>query len=126
MKILKITFLIIAVSFGSCNKSNPKIENNCVSCEGKKIIKVLTDEPAHVRIPCHDPVIFIFELSNQYDGISGILPCTEIPSKYRVEGESVLISGNITNCLEVVCGAPNIRILPYNVFELTIIKSNER
>jgi hypothetical protein len=52
------------------------------------------------------------------------LPCNEIPSKYRIDGTSVLISGNITNCLQVVCSAPNIKLAPSNLFELTTIKSN--
>jgi hypothetical protein len=115
----------MASAFTCGKEDNGNTDNNCASCEGKEIIKILIDEPAHVRQCPRDPIVFSFELNNQYEGIFGILPCNEIPLEYRIDGTPVLISGNITNCLQIVCGAPNIKLAPSNLFELTTIKSNK-
>ncbi|MDR0667563.1 MAG: hypothetical protein LBF90_02970 [Prevotellaceae bacterium] len=119
-----ILLIIISISFAGCSKRDIKTDTNCVSCEEKNTFKILINEPAHVRIQCTEPITFSFELDNQYDGINGIVPCNEIPLKYRIDGKSVLISGTIYSCLVAVCATPDTRRLPFNVFELTTIKTN--
>jgi hypothetical protein len=103
--------------------------SECVSCDEKKVIKILNEEPAYLRKGCFEHVgrvdTFYFELINYYDGIFSLFPCNEIPKEYRNEGMSVFISGNITNCQELGgCIEPNIKLAPINIFELTIIKDS--
>jgi hypothetical protein len=96
-------------------------------CEGKEIIKVLKDEPAYVVKGCFEynrVDTFSLELVNEKEEIIDIFPCVEIPKEYQMEGLSVLISGNIMDCMEVneCLMSPYIYLLPTNMFELTDIK----
>ena len=100
-----------------------------ISCEDKRIIKVLEDEPVFVRKRCFDHVgrtdAFCFELVNRHFDLSGssLFPFEVIPKQYRKEGLSVYISGNVISCMvSGGCSEPNIRLAPIHLFELKSIK----
>jgi hypothetical protein len=115
-----------------CNNSSNEIpDDNDVSCkcEGKIIIKVLKDEPASIVKGCfeyHRVDSFSFSLVNEPEAIAGIFPCNEIPKEYRIDGLPVLISGNISSCkvFNACLMAPNVKLAPINIIELTDIKYN--
>ena len=102
------------------------------SCDDdeKKTVKVLKDEPVYVRKKCLTHVggidAFYFEFANtrsEFFSEGGIFPISEIPEKYRKEGQPVKISGNVINCTVTGgCGGANIRLGYMHLFELNSIK----
>jgi hypothetical protein len=130
----KMLFILLSVTILCCNNNSDEItDNNDVSCEcdGKKIIKVLKDEPAYIVKGCfeyHRVDSFSFDLINEQEAVIGIFSCNEIPEEYRIEGLAVLISGNISSCVAFngCLMAPNVKLAPTNIFELTDIKYNSR
>jgi hypothetical protein len=106
----------------------PTDNDDCASCEGKEILKVLTDEPAYIKKRCFEHLgridTFYFELVTHYEELRSpdIFPCNIIPEEYRKDGLPVKISGNITNCMVLGgCSEPNIKLETINVFELKSI-----
>jgi hypothetical protein len=124
--------LLILAGIVSCGKEEQDI--SCATCENKEIIMVLDNEPAHIKeitFPATDVFgFFAFELDVQYNGIHGkfIVPCSKIPDEYHIDGLSVKISGNITNCIHSIDDyLPSTDIAEpftyeYNIFELKSIK----
>ena len=105
-----------------------------LSCEDKRVIKVLEEEPAYIRKGCFEHLrgvdAFVFELVNIHNDLysqgRALFPLGDIPEQYRKEGMSVYISGNVVNCAIGGCSEPNIRISPINAFELKSIKINNK
>jgi hypothetical protein len=98
-----------------------------INCQKGEIIKVLQYEKAIVRaIPFSQEDgldSFGFELISQYDEVrpAPIVPFNgAIPDAFRVEGLSVIVSGNIFDCL-VVPDLSDTRLSPFNLFECTFI-----
>ncbi|MDR1552570.1 MAG: hypothetical protein LBS69_03780 [Prevotellaceae bacterium] len=131
---LKITaiLLILAGMIVACGKEKEDI--SCTTCDNKEIIMVLDDEPVHIKeitFPATDVFgFFVFELDIQYNGVNSkfIVPCNKIPDKYHIDGLSVKISGNITNCIHRIYDyLPSTDIAEpftyeYNIFELKSIR----
>jgi hypothetical protein len=137
--ILKITAmtLMLAGGFGSCGEKGTiiNIENSdYASCEDKKIVKVLKDEPVYIRKHCFEHVgridTFYFDLVNSHSEFfseTGLFPCGEIPEQYRKDGLCVSISGDVTSCVTAGgCIEPNIRLAYIHFFELKSIKINNK
>jgi hypothetical protein len=115
----------------SGNTDKPAVNADCASCEGKAILKVLTEEPAYIKKMCFEHLgridTFYFELVTHYEEFRSpvIFPCNIIPEEYRKDGLTVKISGHITNCMVLGgCSEPNIRLGTINVFELKSIKND--
>ena len=136
----KICFFLLAICLigAACKKNKLEDEGNgefpvWTSCEDKKILKILENEPAIVRKQCFEHVervdTFFFELVNQYSeffSIGGIFPVGEIPQQYRKEGLSVYIGGNVTSCTVLGgCSEPDIKLAAIPLFESKSIKANE-
>ena len=123
-------FLFMACEPTSMQTFNPPGEvpmnsnTDCGACAQKKITKVLENELATIvysGVPIQsegvDSLAFVTELNNQ----ETLYPCYgQVPMEYRKEGLKVRISGNVTNC-GVSRYAPNARLLPAYIFELTSI-----
>ena len=136
--IQKVAVVILCVVFlmawGCGSKKMSDIEgSDSISCENKKILKILNDEPAIVRKQCFEHVgrvdTFYFELVNrhfEFFSDVGVFPVGVIPQQYRKEGLSVYISGNVTSCYVLGgCSEPNIRVAFIPLFELKSININE-
>ena len=102
-----------------------------INCKDKRILKVLTDEPAFVEKKCFEHVgrvdTFYLRLVNTHaDFFSvAVFPLGEIPEQYREDGLSVSISGNVISCGVVGgCIEPYIRLAAVHLFELKSIKIN--
>jgi hypothetical protein len=133
-KLLKLTaIMLIAAGVVACveKEENNTSENNeqCTVCKDAKVLKVLKDEPAYIRKVCMEIEslgavdTFCIDLTTYYPELyPGLFPCNAIPREYRIEGLSVKISGEVYDCLESGCSAPNIRIAPFNVFRLKSIQ----
>jgi hypothetical protein len=97
-----------------------------ISCNGKGVVKTLTNEPAYVRKRGGVLFPFVFDIATRYNGMRGrtLIPCEDIPEKFRIDGLSVSISGNVIDCSEFPESSPEIRVgILNNFFELTNIKT---
>ena len=133
----KLCFFLLAICLTGASCQENELRNgefpDWASCENKKILKTLKDEPAIVRKHCFEHVgrvdTFFFELVNTHSdffSLGGIFPCNEIPKQYREEGLSVYIGGNVTSCTVVGgCIEPNIKLASIPLFELQSIKINK-
>jgi len=109
---------------------NPPYYQGCD--DGKKIIKVLKNEPAFVRKHCFEHVgrvdAFYFELVKDHSEFNGtcVFPLGEVPQQYRDEGMSVKISGNVINCsVTSGCIEPHLRLSFMHLFEQKSIEINK-
>lgn len=114
----------------SCKDADEESKIVCTFCEDKEIIKILENEPAFVAKRCFEHIgrvdAFTFDLVNTHTEFIGIFPCGEIPEKFKKEGLSVRISGNVTNCSVVGgCVEPNIKLAEVKLFELKFITDND-
>ena len=137
MKNLYFYLLVLCVIGMSCNKllspveDDSEDENNigCIACGQKEITKIVENELATIvysEYPIQtegvDSLAFVTEQNNQ----EILHPCYgQVPLKYREAGLKVRISGNVTNCI-VVRYAPNVRLLPAYILELTSIEKVEQ
>ncbi len=114
---------------------NKKVDNVIVNgeqfeCENKTILTILKNEPAYIKKGCFNFFAkedsFAIELVNKPYGAykNLIYPCEGVPENFRVEGLHVLISGNLFKCgkFNTCFSAPNVRLIPTNIFELKTIK----
>ena len=118
---------VIEDSYGHLGKSG-------ISCDNKRILKVLKDEPAIVQKTCfeHNGRVEEFFFSFVNENLSdddylriAVFPVGDIPKQYRKEGLSVCISGNVISCYVLWgCVEPNIRLRSIELFELKSIKIN--
>jgi protein involved in sex pheromone biosynthesis len=132
--ILKTAALLLIFSgvMIACGKDDN--ENNSCDCENKEIIRGLKDEPAIVSSITFSATdfknLFGFKISND-KGLNDsiIIPCHDIPEKYRINDLPVYINGNVTNCYMIVDDylPENNPPIPFqykfNMFELTNIKT---
>jgi hypothetical protein len=127
-----MSLLAFAGGMLGCDREEENSYTPC-ECEGKQIIKILKDEPAYIVKGCYDYFnrveSFSIVLINQplLEGLyisQELFPCGDIPEEYKADSILVLISGNITDCVagNQCLMAPNVRIIPTNLFELTSIK----
>jgi len=133
----------------SCNPPSPQVgkqgtnmfelktikvneQGECSRWNTFDVLTVLYNEPAYLRRGCYqESNLFYIVLVNKPYGAytNSIYPCGGVPENFRVDGLSVLVSGNVLrDCKGNPCwpSAPNIRIAPENIFELTSIKLNKR
>ena len=119
-KIIIIVFSFVLTGFFSACKEKP---TNC------EVTKVIGNEQATVfytEIPILtagiDSLGFVIEQNEQVV----LYPyCGQVPLEYRESGLKVRISGSITDC-ELEVYAPNAKLLPAYMFELTSIERGEQ
>lgn len=134
------TFLLVLIGcFFACERNNlvgnEQVSNeNCSSCAEKEVIEVLENELVTIYFSSYpilssnvDSLGFVREENEQniQNNRRFLFPCfDQVPLEYRKEGQKVRISGNITNC-SVSMYAPDAKLLPAYIFELTLIRKED-
>ena len=137
-----ISFALFLLCFSSCASlflllfdsdapldSIEILQDECSECANAAILIVLRDAPAYIRKGCfgffNRVDSFAVELVNKPSGINHLIyPCGGVPENFRIDGLSVLVSGNILDCrrFNQCFAAPNVRLAAQNILELKTIR----